>query len=155
MLAGLRRWWALSPVERGLFLRLVAGLSVIHALLASLGYVRTQALLLRFVGRLEARSANEGDMQSAQRLAALAAIAGRRGLMSATCLRQALLLDWLLRRRGLQPTLQLGVRKRDGKFDAHAWVELEGIALGQAALEHQPFSGQGKSASPTGDQGQA
>lgn len=149
MLRGLRRWWALPPGERGLYLRLVAGLSVIHALLATLGYVRTRACLLRHVGRVEGRLANTSDLHSAQRLAALAAIAGRRGLLSATCLRQALLVDWLLHRRGLNPILQLGVRKRDDKFDAHAWVELEGVALGQAAIEHQPFPNHGQRTPPS------
>ena len=155
MLTGLRRWWALSPGERGLYLRLVVGLSVIHALLATMGYVRTQAMLLRHVGHVPKRSAIDSDLPSAQRLAALAAIAGRRGLMSATCLRQALLVDWLLRRRGLDPVLQLGVRKRGEKFDAHAWVELEGEALGQAAVEHQPFSNHRKQAPPSAGQGAA
>ena len=45
-----------------------------------------------------------------------------------------------LLRRGFAPELKIGVRKQDGAFDAHAWVELQGVALGQSELVHQVFS---------------
>ncbi|KZM79398.1 hypothetical protein A0J59_09680 [Cellulosimicrobium sp. I38E] len=41
-----------------------------------------------------------------------------------TCLRQALVVGHVLRRRG--PRLVLGVAKRDGTVSAHAWVEVQG-----------------------------
>ena len=64
-------------------------------------------------------------------------------MIAATCLRQALLVHWLLRRRGFSPELKLGVRKQADAFDAHAWVELQGVALGQGELTHVPFAGPG------------
>ena len=136
----LRRWLALPGAERCLFLQLMLGLPMVAGLLRVLGFVRTQSWLKRLAGNYSARVANATDLAQAERMAALAAIAGRRGLLSATCLRQALLVEWLLRRRGLAPELKLGVRKHDGHFDAHAWVELEGVALAQAGLDHQAFS---------------
>lgn len=139
----LRRWFALPPAERWLFLRLLLGLPVIAGLLRVFGYVRTQSLLRRLSGRRPLRAGTIEDLQRAERLAALTALAGKRGLLAVTCLRQALLLDWLLRRRGLASEIRLGVRKRDGDFDAHAWVELAGVALGQADLRHQAFAGPG------------
>jgi hypothetical protein len=66
-----------------------------------------------------------------------------RGALPATCLRQSLLIYWLLRRRGFDPELKLGVRKEQAGFDAHAWVELQGVALGQADLAHSPFPEKG------------
>jgi hypothetical protein len=78
-------------------------------------------------------------MQSAQRLTQLAAIVGRRGAITATCLRQSLLVYGILRRHGLGPELKLGVRKIDGTLDAHAWVQLEQTALGQGDAEHTPL----------------
>lgn len=139
-MARLRRWWALPPGERGLLLQLIAGLLLVNTLLHFFGYVKTRTLLDRWVGHRSTRLPTGEELQAAERMAALAAIAGRRGLLAATCLRQALLVHWLLRRRGLEPELKLGVRKLDGNFDAHAWVELGGVALAQASVQHQPFS---------------
>ena len=74
-------------------------------------------------------------------MAELAALAGSRGHYRNTCLRQALVVEWWLRRRGLPASLCIGARKHDdGRLDAHAWVELGGVALAQADLGHAPFS---------------
>jgi Transglutaminase-like superfamily len=49
---------------------------------------------------------------------------GRRG----TCLRSALLAAHAL--RGRAPTVLVGVRYADAGIEAHAWVEVDGVALG-------------------------
>lgn len=74
----------------------------------------------------------------AQRCAELVAIAGRRGVISATCLPQSLVLHALLQRAGLRPVLRLGVVPRSEPLHAHAWVELQGQALGNTG--HAGFS---------------
>ena len=79
-------------------------------------------------------------LEHAERVAKLANIAGRRGVLHATCLPQALLVQWWLRRQGWDAKLKLGTRKQDGHFDAHAWVELDKQALAQKDLEHVPFA---------------
>jgi hypothetical protein len=133
------RWLELPRGERWLLLGLMAGLTVVSILLRVFGVVRTRRWLERFSRNAGARAIKSGDIQSAQRLAQLADIAGRRGAVTATCLRQSLLIYWLLRRRGLAPELKIGVRKEQSTFDAHAWVELQGVALGQSDLAHSPF----------------
>lgn len=46
------------------------------------------------------------------------------------CLPQALGLQWLLRRRGYDTLLHIGVRKDDkGKLEAHAWLEKDDFVL--------------------------
>ena len=45
-----------------------------------------------------------------------------------TCLRQSLMLGRVLRRR--HPELRIGVQDRGGGIVAHAWIELDGVALG-------------------------
>ncbi len=45
-----------------------------------------------------------------------------------TCLRQSLMLGRVLRDRN--PLLRIGVKGRDGEIVAHAWVEMDGVALG-------------------------
>lgn len=135
----LARWLELPPGERWLLLELMGGLPVLSALLRVFGVVRTRRWLERISRNAAPRTAESDDLDSAQRLAQLADIAGRRGAITATCLRQSLLVYWLLRRRGLAPELKIGVRKEQSAFDAHAWVELRGVALGQTNLVHSPF----------------
>lgn len=48
-----------------------------------------------------------------------------------SCLAQSLALAWMLRRHGLAATVRVGVRTAGG-FDAHAWVECDGVALNDA-----------------------
>jgi len=46
----------------------------------------------------------------------------------ATCLAKSVALAWLLRRRGVDVVVRIGARMDPG-LSAHAWVELDGIAL--------------------------
>lgn len=104
------------------------------------GYVRTRRMV-EALGRHPApHAASPGELATAERLAQLANIAGRRGPVATTCLRQALVVHGLLRRRGLQPELKLGVGRRPGQAaDMHAWVELDGVPLAQPELRHRAF----------------
>ncbi|MBA2954241.1 lasso peptide biosynthesis B2 protein [Nocardioides sp. CGMCC 1.13656] len=56
-----------------------------------------------------------------------------------TCLRQALVTGWLLRR--LRPSLHLGVAKVDGEVRAHAWLLVDGMAVDPrfAVSSYQPL----------------
>ncbi|MFB9381637.1 lasso peptide biosynthesis B2 protein [Pseudonocardia petroleophila] len=48
-----------------------------------------------------------------------------------TCLRRCLLTGHRL--RALRPVLRIGVRRVDGRFSAHSWLEVDGRALDPAA----------------------
>jgi hypothetical protein len=120
----LRGWLVLSGPERRTFLALLLVLPLIHVALASAGYLRTRRWLERISERSPRHEPDTEELAYARRLTELAAIAGRRGLVAATCLRQSLLVYTLLRRRGLDPELQIGVRKDGAGFEAHAWVSL-------------------------------
>jgi hypothetical protein len=50
----------------------------------------------------------------------------------ASCLTRSLLLHWLLRRYGTTSDLRIGVRRENGEFAAHAWVELAGQPINDA-----------------------
>jgi hypothetical protein len=131
----LRGWLALNWSERAQLLGLMASLAVVHGSLALVGYLRTRRWVERLTAGGAPRAATAEDLVGARRLARLASIAGRRGPVQATCLRQALVLHGWLRRRGLNPEVVIGVR-RDGSeaLDAHAWVELEGASLDGGTL---------------------
>lgn len=132
----LQGWRHLDWPERRQLGGLIVLLVPIHFLLATAGYSRTKDFLERLSSSPERRRPTPTDLEAARRLARLASMAGRHGLVEATCLRQSLLLHLLLRREGLQPALKIGVRRQGGVFDAHAWVELDGTPLDQADLAH-------------------
>lgn len=135
----LRGWMALPWSERATMLLLLLELPLVSLLLRMAGYVRFRRWLEGLSRRAATRPASAVELREAHRLAELASIAGARGAVNATCLRQALLVYWRLRRRGFQPALRIGVRREMGVFDAHAWVELEGEPLAQPKLAHVPF----------------
>jgi hypothetical protein len=113
-------------------------LPLIDLMLRVLGLDTTQRLLARAAPVRAAAAATAPNAEilfAAEERAAVIALAGRYALLNGTCLRQALLLWWQLRRHGLAPVICIGVSKQGG-FRAHAWVELGGRQLGQAP-EHQ------------------
>ncbi|RZA16741.1 MAG: lasso peptide biosynthesis B2 protein, partial [Proteobacteria bacterium] len=100
---------------------------------------RTRRAVERLSRHRAPHAASSAELTEAKNLARLANIAGRRGPVEATCLRQSLLVFGWLRRSGLDPILQLGLRDQDGPFQAHAWVELEGTRLLPVDAGHRPF----------------
>ena len=140
----LQRWRALDGRDRWRLIGCVVGLWFVHASLAVFGYGRTRRMIERVSRRTPARAATSAEIADAQALARLAASAGANTLGEATCLRRALLLHGWLRRKGLQPTLLLGLPTNApapaaGDFSAHAWVELEGVPLLESDAGYRPF----------------
>jgi len=129
-------WWKLPLHEKGLLARFVFCLPWIAFSLRFFGYLRTRNFLARLTNQTPLHQANPDELVRAQRSGELLAIAGKRGLISATCLRQSVLLEYYLKRQGLAAEIKIGVRKDNDLFDAHAWVELNGIALAQDDLAH-------------------
>ena len=69
-------------------------------------------------------------------------VAARHHLYPMTCLRRALVLQRLLLQEGLETRLRLGVRGVERRFEAHAWLEHDGIPVGEpedVALRFAPF----------------
>jgi hypothetical protein len=72
---------------------------------------------------------------SVARLAWVVETAGRHCPTGTSCLKEALVLAWLLARRGMPTTLRIGVSHRAGSFAAHAWLEQNGrVILGGNTL---------------------
>lgn len=90
--------------------------------------------LLRLHRRLSAGPVTAGPPLS--RLIWLVQVAGRFTPVEATCLKRALVLSWFLGRRGVPTTLRIGVARRGGTLDAHAWLEYVGQEIeGPTATE--------------------
>jgi hypothetical protein len=78
-----------------------------------------------------------GDVAAIGRMVRLAAVYGP---YRASCLPRSVVLWVLLRHRGLSPDIRIGVRKPGLRFEAHAWVELEGRPLEADSGTEPPFA---------------
>ena len=121
----LARWGALSGADQRTVLLAGAAMPVFWLGLRVLGLPRFQAGL----HRRHVVLSNSMLLADIQALGELVNIAARHTLGPRTCLTRSLLLGWLLRRRGVQSQLRIGVRFTQGALDAHAWVECEGIPV--------------------------
>lgn len=106
------------------------------------GFKRCQTALARLAPVNGAHPTERADslMRQARAAARMVSVAARYGPYRATCLRQSLTLWWLLRRQGIASDLCFGARKEAGRVEAHAWVELQGVALNEAQDVHQRFA---------------
>lgn len=117
-----------APRDRALSARLVLLLPVLGLALNTFGFRRVH----RWLGRRAiptSRGARAGA-RSAADLAALVVHVNRHLLpYQSRCLLESVALWYLLRRNGYAAELVLGARTLMGPFEAHAWVELDGVAL--------------------------
>jgi hypothetical protein len=77
---------------------------------------------------------------SLQSIARMVRVAAEHGPFRAKCLEQSLVLRWLLLRRGFDARILFGARKEDEQMQAHAWVEVDGVALNEDGGVYRGFS---------------
>ncbi len=65
--------------------------------------------------------------------------AAKYGAGHPTCLEESLALWFLLRWQGILAELRVGVKKEEEKFEAHAWVERDGVALNEPEALHEHY----------------
>jgi hypothetical protein len=82
----------------------------------------------RWLSPTLAESPREGEVG---RLVWATEAAARHHLYAMRCLPKALCLRRLLGRHGIGSELRIGVSTRDGDLAAHAWVERDGIPVGE------------------------
>ena len=76
-------------------------------------------------------------------MARLFEIAANRIPVRVSCLTRSVALAGLLRRCGLDARVRIGVRLEAEEFEAHAWVECDGVTLNDAArmsADYAPLS---------------
>jgi Transglutaminase-like superfamily len=124
----LAAWSASAPGERRQFLRAALLLPAVAFSLRVIGLRRTRGWLDRAVTSRTPPS----DEQAALR-AALTAVrrAQAHGLVAGACLTRSLVLQHLLARAGLVTELRFGARRDVAHFEAHAWIERDGVAIGE------------------------
>lgn len=121
----LARFRSFGRAEQRVLLLATVRLPLFRVGLRVLGFQRFHAWLQRkSVLRPQAMS-----LAQVRALADLVNLAAYRILGSGSCLTRSLLLDWMLRRRGVQGQLRIGVRLDQGALAAHAWVEVDGAPV--------------------------
>jgi Transglutaminase-like superfamily len=83
------------------------------------------------------------DVASGERVkmaARMVNAASRYGWGQPSCLEKSLALWLLLQRQGMASSVRIGARKVDGNFEAHAWVERDGVALNEPTDEHRHYA---------------
>jgi Transglutaminase-like superfamily len=143
----LRRFRMLEPRARGLFLRAAVLLPWISLSLRLRGFRATQLSLQKRLSRtltaISVQSSGE-QAQSTALTARMVRSAAHRTWGSSACLEQSLALWWLLGRQGIASSVRIGTRKSAEKFQAHAWVECDGVALNEPEEAHKHYAAFGE-----------
>jgi hypothetical protein len=132
LLKRLRQWRALQPWERHMLVHQFFLLPATWVALRVRGFNKTRSMAE--LPPLSPKRPELPAMAFAQRCAELTAIAARNGLYRANCLHQSLALSHVLQQHGLPARLKIGVLPHARPLQAHAWVELDGIPLGQQSV---------------------
>lgn len=139
-----RNYRRLPKPERTLFLQAAVVLPLVTSGLRLRGFGRVQQKLARIAGRSSRSDRPEPTAVDVATVAALVERAATKGLLRANCLERSLVLWFLLRRKGIETDLRVGVRKASETQPAmfHAWIEHEGRVINDApdvSDRYQPF----------------
>jgi Transglutaminase-like superfamily len=143
MLERLRRFRDLDPDARRLFLRASTLLLLIALSLRLRGFRATQLALQRHISNPRSGHRTPVDAHKAARVSLTVRMVRSAAYHfpgKASCLEKALALWWLLGRRGIASSVRIGTRKVDDKFEAHAWVDCDGVALNEPEELHSHYA---------------
>ena len=101
------------------------GVSRWHRFLAQLASLGTTS------NRSTLAVSDAAAIEQARVIARTVKIAAEKGAYQARCLQQTLVLWCLLRRNDIESEIRFGARKKGGELQAHAWVEVGGVALNE------------------------
>lgn len=134
----LRRFSALEGQARGILVRAMLLLPVVSQSLKWRGFAATQESLQR--RKVPAGKSGDSRNQNLEVTVRMVKAAVRHSFGQPSCLEESLTLWWLLARQGISSEVRIGVRKEATKFEAHAWVEREGMALNEPEGKHQHYA---------------
>jgi hypothetical protein len=133
------RFLALPASDRRLCVRSLAVSAAVRAGLGLFGYAKLRAWLER-VRIAERCTESSRARDDAARIARFVRASARHLPGGRNCLVEALTLWWLLRRRGIESEIRIGVRREPRGLDAHAWVECGGGIVLDEADASAPFA---------------
>jgi hypothetical protein len=134
----LRRFSALDGKARSLFVRAIFVLPLVAQSLRWRGFSVTQRSLQR-PKAATGKSLDPGN-QNLELTVRMVKAAVRHSVGHPSCLEESLTLWWLLAKQGIASEVRIGVRKQAEEFEAHAWVEREGVALNEPTEKHRHYA---------------
>jgi len=145
MTRAIRKFLALPRIERWLLVQAMAALPLVTLTLRTIGLKRCYLGLER-LAPTAGGSVLTGTRacHRATRTAWLVRVASTYGFVQGSCLAQSLTIWWLLRRQRVPGELRIGVRKQQGRLEAHAWIEHRSWVLNDDAgigRRFSPFGG--------------
>jgi hypothetical protein len=132
-----RKWRSLPFAEKWLTIQALCALPLVWLSLRLFGFGRTTQRLQHTV------APSPTDTISPAQCVAVVQRAARLLPGQFTCLPRSLTLAWLLQRHGHAAIVRLGVRRENALLQAHAWVEIDGVPVGDSAefiAQFQPFT---------------
>jgi len=148
-LSRFRKLQQLSASERRLLIQALVLLPLTFCGVYVLGVSRWHRFLAQLAsfGNTPNRTLVIADVETAmqaQAIARMVKIAAEKGIYEARCLQQTLVLWCLLRRNQIESEIRFGARKKEKELQAHAWVEVSGVALNEdsdVCLHFSPLEG--------------
>lgn len=140
MVRRIRKLAQLAPSERGIVLQAAVLMPLTALAVRLIGFKLWSAALVRIAPLPIRFYRYEDPAPEARRIARLVRAAALRGPFKANCLQHSMALWCILRRNEIDSHLRIGARKDGGKFEAHAWVELEGKPLNDSPEVRERFA---------------
>lgn len=133
---------ALSLYEWWVMFTAMLLLPVVALSLRTVGFNKTRAIMGHFIpAESSLEHIDEAKIEKANVIARMVSIAARYGPYRTNCLKQSLVLWWLLARQDISSEIRFGVQKTPGEsFGAHAWVECDGESFSNFQEYKQQFS---------------
>jgi hypothetical protein len=140
MMQRFRRFRRLSGFERGVVLEAAIALPIAWLAVRLLGFrICRPAFQERVDAARNSNFLEKSTLNIASRIAHLEAVTAANLFFRTSCLEQSLVLCRMLRRRHMNADLRIGARKEEDRFEAHAWVEMEGNVVDGGGTEHLHF----------------
>jgi len=136
----LHRFLRLGKNDRQIVFLSAVGLVCARAGLRLVGFGRWEKAFNRFWPEPPREIPADRPIDRARHIARLHRAAERRLFFHPSCLEHSFVLQWQLRRERIASTLRFGGRKQDARFEAHAWVEVDGLPLERFAGESARFA---------------
>jgi hypothetical protein len=141
MLEKWHRFLKRPPDERSAILRAMIFLPLIEIGLRTFGFRRLTEMIARFpAGSYSSHSPLTSPQQEGLIIMRAVRSAELHGITTPNCLERSITLWWLLRRAGIPSELRIGARKNDSRFEAHAWIELDGQVLNDSPEVHAHYA---------------
>jgi hypothetical protein len=140
MLRKLKQFVLFPAADRRLLLQIAALVPFVEFGLKAFGFNRIFNLIHRLTMRPPQAEINR---EEANKYARLMFLSYRNSPLGGKCLARSLILWGMLRRKGMETDLRFGMKKKDGKLLAHAWVEYRGERLeptGEHNQNYVPFA---------------